>query len=479
MAAKNTTLDGDVPLNSQPESRIAGHVVDEAGQPIAHAYVGAVVLGGRNEYPYEVIADRGGHFDFFALDPGEYNVRAASPDSRFENGRSKGTVVRVGTLDVKLVLVTGAVISGRVLFGGKPMPHFGISLRERDTSFSGGRQATRDADGQFTLRNVEPGTWQLTLVGPGTRMKLLDPITVESGRPVDVGDVALEPGQRVCGHVRDPSGAPLLGARVIIGHAPGRAEAQSQPDRWFQGLYETTTDATGAYVFDGVDGRHEFMGPRRIWATHPNSGVSVISELPDEDATVDIELLGSGRIEGVVEGLRGGVPLVFARRADEPEAARRELVTKSSEVRFLGEFRFDDAPPGDYIISLGVPETVATSPVQVTVVDGQMVTAKLAMVTSRVRLNITVPSGRGRNLVLASADDSTPEPDQTRPRIVMGAARITMIGNPSPPSSEKETATFDYLQPGSYRVSFDGQTWIPIVVTSRREEQSVEITSPE
>ena len=55
---------------------MAGQVVDGNGRPIAHAYVGALVSGDRNKYPYEVIADGDGHFDFFALDCGVPALRA-------------------------------------------------------------------------------------------------------------------------------------------------------------------------------------------------------------------------------------------------------------------------------------------------------------------------------------------------------------------------------------------------------------------
>ena len=138
----------------QGESRIAGHVVDEHGQPIAHAHVSALWLSGRRAPPLEVTADRNGHFDFFAVDPGEHLVRATSPGQRFESGRSgdsEGQVVSSGTMDLTLVLANGAVVTGRVLFDDKPMPYYGISLCQRDIPLSGGSTAIRDATG-FTLR---------------------------------------------------------------------------------------------------------------------------------------------------------------------------------------------------------------------------------------------------------------------------------------------------------------------------------------
>jgi hypothetical protein len=36
-------------------------------------------------------------------------------------------------------------------------------------------------------------------------------------------------------------------------------------------------------------------------------------------------------------------------------------VTKSNDVRYLAEVRFDDVPPGDYVISVRVPKKVQTT----------------------------------------------------------------------------------------------------------------------
>lgn len=38
--------------------------------------------------------------------------------------------------------------------------------------------------------------------------------------------------------------------------------------------------------------------------------------------------------------------------------------------------------------------------------------------------------------------------------------------------------TFEYVEPGSYRVSIDRKTWIPVVVTSSPAQQAIEISVP-
>ncbi|MEO8841581.1 MAG: hypothetical protein ABI704_08430 [Kofleriaceae bacterium] len=188
---------------------------------------------------------------------------------------------------------------------------------------------------------------------------------------------------------------------------------------------------------------------------------------------VELVLQQSGRIEGVVEGRRARHTVVCAKRSDEPEQARRQFVGE------IGEFCFDDVPPGEYQVALLVPKTVHAPSVRVTVVDGQAPTVKLTMVTSGVELTVTVPPGRGMELVLASADSSTSEPEHMKPKIIMVEPRITMGGVPTRPWTGKESITFEYLQPGSYRASIDGETWTPIVVASSPQHQCFEISASE
>jgi hypothetical protein len=76
------------------------------------------------------------------------------------------------------------------------------------------------------------------------------------------------------------------------------------------------------------------------------------------------------------------------------------------------------------------------------------------------------------DLVLASADSGTPEPEHMKPKIIMIEPRITMGGVPTRPWSGQESIRFEYLQPGSYRASIDGKTWTPIVVAHRNDPET-------
>lgn len=281
----------------------------------------------------------------------------------------------------------------------------------------------------------------------------------------------MERAQRIEGVVRDRLGTPVAGARVNIGIPMFLRDTQSRFERWFQGHHETTTDEAGRYDFDGVDVRSDVFGRRLIWATHPQSGGALFKELRAGETRIDFDLLGSGRIEGKVEGLRGGRPPVLAVRSDEPELSRIAMLQPN------GEFVFDDVPCGDYTVSLKVPRSAGTSTDKVTVGVGETATAVLVMSNPGVRLTITVPGGCGLEVMLAAADHTTPEPEQTKARVIMKGASIWVNGRLARPLRSEETVSFNHLVPGKYRASIDGKRWTEIVVAASPAEQTVEIVS--
>ncbi len=359
-------------------------------------------------------------------------------------------------------------IKGRVLFEGKPVSHCGIAFTQPHVRFSGGHETIRAPDGCFALAGLGAGTWQLMLVGPVTRTKQLEPITLNDGELVDLGDIVLESGRRIAGLVRDASGAPVAGARVFIGSGPGEPRSPDEIIARLIGRYATSTDSRGMYAVEGVD-IPKGTGPRYLWATKSLIGASRPRELQGDDSKVDLVLHRTGSIRGVVEGVGGRLPFVFTRSPEEPEQARRVLTETN------GEFWFDDVPAGEYDVCLRVPQAVHAPPVRVTVVEEQVAFVTLTMVTSAVQLTITVPPGCGVGLVLASADSKTPEPEELTPKFIMTETRIKMKNGPSPPWSGKESVMFQYLLPGRYRASIDGETWTPIVVAAAPEHQCFEI----
>ena len=223
----------------------------------------------------------------------------------------------------------------------------------------------------------------------------------------------------------------------------------------FVGQYETTTAADGTYTFEGIDLARERARLREImWATHFRAGASVIRAVLEEDASVDFVLLGSGRIAGAIQNMRGGLPSVLAVRADEPPLARRAHCDQD------GSFALEDVPPGEYVLKLDVPEADQVVPVTVTVGADQTATATFVMAGSSVELYVRVPAGQGRTLMI--------EPESEGAGIG-GRIRGIMRMN------GEDRCSFSYVRPGRYRVLLDGTSCQSITVTASPDEQEIDL----
>ena len=328
------------------DAGIAGLVVDDRGRPVEGAEVGARASDVNGD-----VTDSQGRFDLGAFPPGEYEVTASWP--RQYDGRRCGedrTTVRTGDLAVRLGLPRPATITGRVLLDGAPLPYFGVLLTQSPRfTHIGDPTGVRTADGRFELRGVPPGTWGLVVAGPGTSLHTLGGIAVAAGAHVDLGDLGLSRGHRVSGIVRDAAGEPVAAARVAIGGGLRHESIDHDPLQcWFREEAETTSGADGRFVLDGVAARSPGTHPRPIAAVHPEHGASRELDLPDGDADVELTLLPTGAIDGVVDG-HGPDRLVtvMARCGRESEW--------TTQVDRAGRFQLDGLPPGDYEVELIVP----------------------------------------------------------------------------------------------------------------------------
>jgi protocatechuate 3,4-dioxygenase beta subunit len=433
------------------ESSIAGVVVDVSGDPVPEARVKAMPTGRWSMANVaDDVTDSHGHFDFGGLEPGEYLVSATLSDQHQRLG--EGEHVSSGNRNVKLVIQTPATLTGRVLLDGAPMPYFGTMLTENPERPLGIPNGVASADGRFKVRGIQPGKWGLVLVGPGTARKTIKDIDIEEGKTVDLGDLVMSHGLRINGHVQDSTGAAVPGAIVTIGgNMPDFGFEPLQ--RLFRGFFQTTTDDAGGFVFDGVAP----LGGSLISATHPDRGSSLPSITPDNDATIDLVLVASGGIDGVVEGFKGVSGAVIARRTDDVRNTHFALVDST------GHFHFDGLPSGDYTLEMmPMPGEMMPTPVIVSVVANLRANAKLAMPKATVMLSVTV-SGRACSLVMLAAPGE-------------GAPKLSVVSTMA--LCTNSTAVFDHVQPGSYRACTDETHCVPVTVATAPDQQAIEIRVP-
>jgi protocatechuate 3,4-dioxygenase beta subunit len=443
-------------LTGEKPNRLAGVVVDETGQPLIGAHVALTEPSqrGGSIMKWGGETDGRGRFDVDGLESSEFDVSARWPRQQSSTrDPSPALRVRTGDTNIRIELTRSAAVRGRVLLDGHPLPYFGVSLTPQGV-FGGSPIGFRSSVGRFALPHVAPGIWQIGVIGPGTGLKIVDQIAIADRSGVDLGDIEMERGHRIVGRVFDQAGAPAIGARVIVGHW-GRlgSSVRSRLEGWFMRHYEVTTGDDGAYEFEGIAAHLAWPRAPQIWAEYGLSGDSLIRDVSDADTSIDLSLLGTGKIEGVVEGLRGGhVIIVVAVRADEPDHARMASVGKD------GRFRFD-VPSGDYVVRLSLPDAEAVAPVNVAVVTNQIAKVTLIMSTSSVRLTVIVPPGRGKDLVI--------EP-KSAGAAINGRGRSTMgMGS-------EDRCSFDFVRPGDYRLSLDGNAWTTVSVGSSPTEQTID-----
>ncbi len=434
--------------------RIAGVIVDEAGQPAigARVSIAEAAQAGRSIVfnAWAGATDALGRFEANGLRAAEYDVTAAW--SRGTRGATER--VRTGDLEVRIVLASGATIAGRVLLDGEPMPYFGVLLSTPNV-FGGEPVEVRASDGRFALPHVSPGTWSLSLLGPGTWRKVIEEVTVGDQPLVDLGDIKMGRALRVAGHVRDRNGAPVAHARVLVGRWRGEPADHTQLESWFYGDYEATTDRDGAYVFDGIDANQDPSRSPQIWAEHGEAGVSILRELGPTETEVDFTLLGVGRIEGFVIGQLGGHAAVTATRPDEPPHARFAM------VRGAG-FRFDYMPPGDFVVRIESRDVDVAAPVTVTVVANGTARPTLEVTTPTVELTVRVPTGQAKELVI--------EPTSEGAGV---GGRWNMISQ----HGTHDECHLYLVRPGSYRLSIDRTTWMSVTISDVLPEQTIDLLS--
>jgi hypothetical protein len=356
------------------ESSISGTIVDTNGAPLggtrlsmSHRLPSRSAGRSSSVHISRVVLSQG-TFDIGGLEPGEYELSVSWAD--FVSGvSSKRVTLMTGSHDVKLVLEAPVTLTGRVLFNGAPLPYFGVVVANTPSLLAIlPPRLVRAADGRFTLRPVEAGTFSVVIMGPGTERKTIENVVGAPGQALDLGEISLAPGLRITGHVRDEAGAPVAGAVVSIGKSR-RGIDDGPLAQMFRGTYQTTTDGSGSYSFDGISPTRERYFPPEISASDLVRGISAPTTIPDKNATIDLVIVATGGIDGVVAGATSGN--VTARLGSGPST-----FPNSAPVDHAGAFHFDRLLPGVYKIST-YSGGLEKSSVQVTVVGGQRAVAKL------------------------------------------------------------------------------------------------------
>ncbi len=271
---------------------ITGRVLDTKGNGIARATI-------RLEGPWrEVNSDANGNYTVTGLNEGTHTLVAAS----YAHSSSVSQTAEAGATGVNFVLKDFARIEGRVVSAQTSQPI--TAFRVRTIGQSGQRYyvrdefiSVRDADGRFTLTNVEDGATALEVRAEDysdTSFPLSRIVGGESRKDILV---RMEAGVVVAGRVVDSTGKGVGGARIFLGKPPQEWEQdrQQRAASGSDGSFRLTSMPAGQAEISAV---HTKFAPKTVTA----------NLTPRVENTVEIVLSAGGLIEGMVT-LNGKTPV--------------------------------------------------------------------------------------------------------------------------------------------------------------------------
>ncbi|HEY6178536.1 MAG TPA: carboxypeptidase regulatory-like domain-containing protein, partial [Kofleriaceae bacterium] len=244
--------DADVELVLDVAGAIEGTVVDERGAPLAGISVAAVpdfehLPPQRRSYlpGDDTTSDSDGRFAFHRLPDLPYLLDARWPTSSFDRS-PQVTVARPGDHDVRITLLPGGDLAGRVIVNHADAAPAGVMLR------IGPRAATHaNRDGSFHIRDVPPGTYDVWFHSPEFT-DFTAHVEIRSRATTDLGTLTASSGRMLVGRVVDASGAPVGGARIEVGVIRPDPIDEDDPVGGFHAYCSGVAARDGAFRVTGV-----------------------------------------------------------------------------------------------------------------------------------------------------------------------------------------------------------------------------------
>lgn len=392
-------------------SVISGRITDEIGEPLAGVTVfpmQAKFFRGRKRMVPSggmgmVRTDDTGEYRLIGLEPGEYYVMGTTRDSWTVDGDDTqrvgfgptyytGTLVVSNAQAVKVGLgqeasgIDFGMVPGRVVkISGTAMSSAGVPLAGESVSlgqeFTGptfssmfGFGGTKiAADGTFTIKDVSPGEYRLTVRLPGDKDRLTESATTMVtvlGADVEGVTLVTGGGGSVSGRVITDDGVPppLGGSTLGSGRGDSRMRVSLRPldpDSTPQNF----TQDNGRLKDDGTFEITDAIGANRIAIMPLPSGwaIKTIEYEGKDYADLPLEIRNGQKITGVTIVISNKLPTLNGRLVDEKGAAAEGTVilfpeepAKWSEGARLvktarpdpsGAFEMRLVPAGDYLIA--------------------------------------------------------------------------------------------------------------------------------
>jgi hypothetical protein len=418
-----------------PGGAVSGTVTEAGGKPVDGAVLRlTTTMPFARESVLVSRTDPHGTFAIYGVAAGEYRLVGRHPDLAPALSAPL-TVERDAEARADLAMSRPATLRGRLVGAGEKPTRGHAVLKEISgvgvpEILAADLTAEAGDDGVFALR-AGPGTHALEVSAPGHATRRLDVDVRGAGETVDLGDVVVEVGIAIRGHVRDGANRPLENAEVSTFY-----DSQSFSER---------TDASGAYVLGGLS-----PGLYTVSARAPGTGGA--ERRAEAGASgIDFVLPPAGRITGLVVDDAGRPVEAFRANA----RARARMGYGGMRDNFAapdGRFVLEDVAEGEYVLDVSAPDRAPA------VVPGVKVTAGGTADVGTVRLSA---GGTVRGLVVDAA--SAPVAGATAS--IGGAGRDYTRITPEVTSDAGGAFEFRGVPPGTAQVTVTHPSYAPGLAT--------------
>jgi uncharacterized GH25 family protein len=388
----------DLSLVLDETGTIAGVVVDDLGKPVPEVQVTAtadvfagdvVTLAG----VASATTDGAGAFTIKGLPDGAYRLRPTRGNSMGAWGGwdSRGTEAKAGDKNVKLTLPAPATLVGKIALEGGAVPKLAsVQLGYRPATPVG-------VDGAFRIDDLEPGNWDVRVLGAEFAQFTKTDVKLEAGKTTDLGTLTVTRGRKLVGKVVDANGSPVAGARITVSKTLFTMEgADDQMDNiaTMTGARMATSDQNGDFTVIGIPRTHVYAGAEQ--ADKGRANPVDIPEGNDDPAPVTLALRGFGQVVGKVTSKgepQGGVTITDTIKGSMAQLA----ITRTADD---GSFTLAKVAEGTHVLNAMQMKGMAANSTSATVeiTAGQTANVTIDIPVGTITVAVTVKPLPGAKL---------------------------------------------------------------------------------
>lgn len=343
---------------------LSGSVTGVKEADLPRFTVRALTAGGGG-FGVSAPVDATGRFEMKGLAPGTLTLLASSGPP---GGRSLTRTVEippgVATFETVLELPRGHTVEGTVTRGERPVE--GATVMARNAATRADASATADASGRYTLEDLEPGDYDVTVLHLASGTTYTTKLDLKADRTFDIALPLL----RLTGLVREAgSDRPLEGASVTW-----ERQGAAPQTGGFMLRRSTRSDASGRFAIEGLDDGTYALTASRDGYAYSTRQILINALVEPEPVTFELSPTDAFafRVVDTMSGqpIRSLSALVQAGGGDPLAPGGYGAVTVvqgSLRADASGIFRLDTLRPGTYRIVLGGQGLATETLIDVTV----------------------------------------------------------------------------------------------------------------